>query len=315
MKSGLLTLLFMGMLSMAMAQPGSLSAANRKALLQKEDSMKLLAPKILFGINPEDRLKADSLFTRQLVRALRMPNSFSYPFDSLENISRLYAPDSSFRIITWQLEVNPTLVRQHGAIQLKTTDGSLKLFPLIDKSEVTENIEDTIGNNMGWMGAVYYRIVAHQIDNRTIYTLLGFDANNFKSNKKIIEVLEFVNGEPRFGSPIFRYPNSSIRPHATARYVMEYKKDSGPRLTYDDDLQLIIMEHLVSESNEPMKKYTLVGDGDYEGFRWMNNQWIYVGKVFNQVTPEGQAPVPKPIRSDDGTIDESKLNTQQPGGN
>lgn len=270
------------------------------------------APKILFGINPEDRLKADSLFTRQLVRALRIPNSFHYAFDSLENISRLYAPDSSFRIITWQLEVNPTLVRQHGAIQLKTSDGSLKLFPLIDKSEVTRNPEDSIGNNMGWMGAVYYRIVAHRIENRSIYTLLGFDANNFKSNKKVVEVLEFINGEPRFGLPIFRYPNGSIRPHATARYIMEYKKDSGPRLTYDDDLQMIIMEHLISESNEPMKKYTLVGDGDYEGFKWMNNQWIYVGKVFNQVTPDGQAPTPKPIRSDDGTIDESKLNTQQP---
>ena len=97
--------------------------------------MKMHAPVILVGTTGADRLTADSVFTRQLVRALRVPYSFEYPFDSLFTISRMYAPDSSFRVFTWQLEVNEDLVRQHGAIQMRTTDGSLKLFPLIDKSD------------------------------------------------------------------------------------------------------------------------------------------------------------------------------------
>src|SRR5690242_8916456 len=82
--------------------------ANLKLLQQKEDSLKGYAQKIIQGINSEDRFIADSLFTKMLVRALLIPHSFSYPFDSLETISRLYSPDSVFRIFTWHLVI-PTL--------------------------------------------------------------------------------------------------------------------------------------------------------------------------------------------------------------
>ena len=275
--------------------------------MKKEDSLKLEAPKMLVSPDPVERLRVDSILTRTLVRALRMPYSFYYPFDSLFTISKLYAPDSSFRIFTWQVPVNEDLVRQHGAIQINSPDGSLKLFPLIDKSEVVESMEDSIGNHQNWMGAVYYKLLMHRVGERKIYTLIGYDENNSRSNKKIIEVLEFVEGEPRFGARIFRFPNNELKASNPARYIMEFKRDAGPRLTYDDELGMIIMEHLVSETNEPAKKHTLVGDGDYEGFRWNNGRWVYISKIFNEVTPEGKAPMPQPIRDDKGNIDESKL--------
>ena len=64
---------------------------------------------------------------------------------------------------------------------------------------------------------------------------------------------------------------------------------------------------IVSESSEPNKKWTLVGDGDYEGFKWQSSKWVHIEKVFNVVTPDGQAPVPSPIRDQSGNIDEKKL--------
>ena len=94
--------------------------------------------------------------------------------------------------------VNDEVVRQHGAIQMKTTDGSLKLFPLIDKSNVIVDKEDTVGNNFGWIGAVYYKIIEKHSFGKNFYTLLGYDENNISSNKKIIEVLTFKDGEPIF---------------------------------------------------------------------------------------------------------------------
>ena len=76
---------------------------------------------------------------------------------------------------------------------------------------------------------------------------------------------------------------------------MEFKKETSPRLTYDADLNMIIMEHLVSESNQPDKKWTLIPDGDYQGFKWINGKWAYVSKIFNEVTPEGKVPMPTQI--------------------
>ena len=302
----LLFSIFIGSLSFAQG----IGKAELKTLRQKEDSLKTYAAKIIQGDKSEERFNADSLFTRILVRALKNNNSFYYPFDSLETVSRLYAPDSSFRIFTWQLVI-PALtgntVRQHGAIQMKTYDGSLKLYPLIDKSDVTGNIEDTVGNNLGWIGAIYYRIIMKKSSNQKYYTLLGFDENTISSSRKIIEVMTFMNDEPVFGGRYFSYENDVPFKSARSRYVMEFKKEAGPRLTYDKDLDMIVVEHLVSESGEPKKKWTLVGDGDYEGFKWQSGKWVHVVKVFNVVTPDGQAPVPNPIRDQSGNIDEKKL--------
>ena len=290
----------------------NISLANKKELQKKEDSLKILATEIIQGRNAADRLTADSQFTKMFVRALKINHSFDYPFDSLSTISRLIPEDSSFKIFTWQMVVNEYVTRQHGAIQMKTADGLLKLFPLIDKSAVTVDKEDTIGNNLGWMGAVYYKLIEKKSFGKNYYTLLGYDENNINSNKKVIEVLTFKDGEPIFGGANFSFQDNSVIKKTRARYVMEYKKNSSPRLTYDPDQDMIIYEHLISETGEPNKKYTYIPDGDYEGLKWVDGKWVHIQKVFTQKTPEGQEPVPEPIRDAQGNIDYSKLNKRVP---
>ncbi|MEP7165590.1 MAG: hypothetical protein ABI741_12895 [Ferruginibacter sp.] len=288
-----------------------ISKTDQKILFQKEDSLKTHAWKIIEGINASDRFKADSIFTKIFVRALAVKNSFYHPFDSLLTISRLYAPDSSFRVFTWQMVINENIIRQHGAIQLRTADGSLKLFPLIDKSDVTVNVADTVGNNLGWMGAVYYRIILTKNLGHKYYTLLGFDENNIRSNKKVIEVLDFVNGQPMFGGRFFSIPSGTLIAHNPSRYIMEYKKESAAKLNYEDDLGLIIAEHLVSESKEPQKKWTYITDGDFEGFQWMNGKWVFINNVRNYKTRDPNVPLEKTIRDEKGNIDYDKLKSTE----
>lgn len=289
-----LFLVFPFLLVFFFASAQRISKADEKLLIQKEDSLKKFAVKLIQGITPRDRFNADSVFTKMLVRALKTPHSFYYAFDSLETISRLYAPDSSFRIFTWQMVINDNVIRQHGAIQMRTYDGSLKLFPLIDKSDVTIKLNDTVGNNKGWIGAVYYKIIQKKSGSQDYYTLLGFDENNIRSNKKLIEVLHFDGEEPIFGGRFFSFEEDSVFKTSIGRYIMEYKKEDGPKLNYDEEMDMIIVEHLISETNEPNKKWTYVGDGDYEGFKWKGGKWVHIEKIFNQVTPLGQAPVPNP---------------------
>lgn len=274
---------------------------DKKQLLQQQEKLKVLSTQIITGRDVADKFSADSLFTRGFVQALKTPNSFYFPFDSLV-ISKLYAPDSSFRIFTWQMEISENSVRQHGAIQMRTKDGSLKLLPLIDKSDIIENLTDTITNNLAWMGAVYYKIIKKTWQNKAYYTLLGFDQNNIRSTKKVIEILTFENGEPIFGNRNFVLEKGNTKGRNMARYIIEYKKDANPKLNYDADLDMIVMEHLISESNQPTKKWTLIPDGDYEGFKWVNGYWAYISKIFNEVTPEGKPPTPKIIRDEKGNL-------------
>lgn len=265
-------------------------------LKQKEDSLAKIGRQIVEAEEPADRFRADSQFTRILVRSLKVPNSFYYPFDSLSTISRLYSPDSTFRIFTWQVSRDADVHRRHGAIQIRTTDGSLKLFPLIDRSIIIKNQEDTITNHEWWIGAIYYKILKNVHNNKRYYTLLGYDENSIRSTKKRIEVLSFdAKGNPVFGAPIFSFDQDSVRKPVQARYSIEYKKNGNGRINYDDELDMIIYDHLISESNEPAKKYTYIPDGDYEGFKWVNGKWQHIEKVFNQKLEDGQAPVVKPV--------------------
>ena len=282
---------------------------DQKILQKKEDSLKILALKIIQGRTAGERFQADSEFTKMFVRALKVKNSIHYNFDSLITISKLSPPDSSFRIFTWQMVINDNVVRQHGAIQMGTADGSLKLFPLIDKSDVTINMADTVGDNFGWMGAVYYRIIETKAANTNYYTLLGYDENNIRSNKKMVEVLTFENGQPVFGGSFFVFAGNNPAERVGKRLILEYKKNASPRLVYDAEQDMIVFEHLVPENagEDPKKKYTYVGDGDYEGLQWKDGKWVHIDKVFNQVTKEGEEPMPSPIRDANGDVDPTKL--------
>jgi hypothetical protein len=265
-------------------------------LKKKEDSLAQIGRQIVEAEDASIRFRADSQFTRILVRSLRVPNSFYFPFDSLITISRVYAPDSTFRIFTWQVSRDADLHRRHGAIQMRTTDGTLKLFPLIDRSIIIKNQEDTVTNHEWWIGAIYYKILKNSYNNKNYYTLLGYDENSIRSTKKRIEILSFdTKGNPVFGGPFFTFENDTIQKPIQTRYTIEYKKNGNARIVYDDELDMIIYDHLISESNEPAKKYTYIPDGDYEGFKWVKGKWQHIEKVFNQKLEDGQAPVVKPV--------------------
>lgn len=306
----------------AFAQPGKIAPADLKKLRAKEDTLKEYALYLNTDSLPEDRMISDSIFTKTLVRALQIKNSFYYPFDSVLGVSKLYAPDTSFRIITWNLTFDDYYSRQKGAIQLRTPDGSLKLLPLRDVSEFTEKAEDSVRSRGNWIGAVYYNIIKTQYKGRNYYTLFGFDHNNAMSSMKWIEVLTFnEKKEPVFGGPYFSYENDSIPGPARYRISLEFKKDARVLMNYIDDLGIILVDHLISENDDPDHKWTYVPDGDQEGFKWENGKWMHIDKVFTFKLQDGQAPVGEPIIDGKGNKNEQKLqektdkNKSKEGGN
>lgn len=296
-------------LAFAFSSQAQLLPETKARLKKAEDTLKHHSRRMIFEDKAADRFMADSAFIRTLVRTLKTPHSFNYAFDSLKTVSRLYAQDSSFRIFTWQFMRDETYYRQRGAIQMRTADGSLKLFPLIDMSEFTQAPVDSVRTNLNWIGAIYYSIITKTFNNKKYYTLLGYDDNNFRSTRKWVEVLSFTEqGEPRFGGRHFVYPEDTIKPKQPAfRFLLEYKKDARARINYDPGMDLIVFDHLVSESKDPFKKYTLIPDGDHEGFRWKDGKWVYVEKVFNYKLEDGQFPVDAPIKDATGKSDEAKL--------
>ncbi len=293
----MLRYLFLIFIIVSASAKAQLTADNFKLLKSQEDSLAYYSHQMIFDSFAENRFHYDSVFIRKLVQSLKTPYSFQYPYDSVVTVSHLYAPDSSFRIFTWQIQRDESYYHQEGAIQIKTKDGSLKLFPLFDVSDYTSAPTDSIRTNKNWIGAIYYNIILKEYKGKKYYTLFGYDDNDMSSTRKWLEVLTFnANGQPVFGGNYFDYKDDELKaPQPVDRFLLEYEKDARARMVYDSDLNVIVFDHLISESNEPQKKYTLIPDGDYEGFKWQNGKWEHVDKLFNQALKDGQAPLPQPL--------------------
>ncbi len=289
------------------------SNADMKKMRLMEDTLRDFSFYLNTDSMPADRMVSDSAFTKTLVRALKVKNSFYYPFDSVVGISKLYAPDTSFRIFTWVIAYDDYYARQRGAIQFRTPDGSLKLLPLRDFSEFTDRPQDSVRNHMNWIGAMYYNIVKTQHKGKSYYTLFGFDNNNAMSSMKWIEVMYFnEKNEPVFGGPFFTYDKDSVKQKPQYRLNLEFKKGTRVLADYIPDLGVILVDHLISDpsnpdNEDPDHKWTYVPDGDQEGYKWENGKWVHIDKVFTLKLQDGQAPVGDPLMDPKGKKNEQKL--------
>lgn len=308
--------------SSVLASSQVISAANKKILGIKEDSLQQIARFMITDTLEVGRLLAYKDFVPTFIRALQVKNSFYYPFDSVFGISKLYAPDSSFRIFTWYVEIDDYKGWQRGFIQMRTPDGSLKGFRLHDDPEWSRDAYFKPVRDTNWIGAVYYNMIKTQHQGKNYYTLFGIDREGLRSQKKWIDVLSFdEKNRPVFGGG-FSFKEDTVRKPTQTRFSIEYKKDARTYVNYEPELKLILFDHLISETEEPEFPWTFVPDGDYEGFKWQNGQWVHVDKVFNYKLEDGQAPVGDQLLDYKGNKNEEKLKqksdankTKKPGGN
>jgi hypothetical protein len=128
-----------------------------------------------------------------------------------------------------------------------------------------------------------------------------------------MEVLSFNDqtGEPVFGGPMisFKEDTGKVKP-VLNRFDIEYKKEARTVFNYNPEMDMIIYDHLISETEEPGKKDTYIPDGDFEGFKWENGQWVHVDKVFNFKLNNGEFPQEATIKDAHGNSDEKKLMEQ-----
>lgn len=221
------------------------------------------------------RYFADSSFTKQLVGTLKNSNSYNYKFEALKSIQKIIAPDNTFKIFSWQLDLGNGNYKQRAAIQIRTDDGSLKLLPFFDHSEEMVVPEKEFTTRKNWVGAIYYDIILTQFKGVKFYTLLGYDEYNNSISRKIIEVIHFENGEPVLGGDYFEYPSDETFPIAPIqRFVYYYKKGSNANISYDKLYGHISISELTSTSNDLNIKNTLVPSGNELYFKWKNGKWI-----------------------------------------
>lgn len=288
----LLLLLLLGN-SLGAQESSLLSEDDHAKLSNYEDTLALLSYAIVNDSLPEHRFGACREFILKLKTALKTDNSFQYKFDRIKSASIMYPPDSSFRLITWQLYVDKDEYRYYGAIQMDAEE--LQLFPLIDRSfdlESKGNLEQMTFESGKWYGALYYNMKEFKGPQGKYYLVFGYDGYEFFNKRKVLDVLHFKNGKPVFGAPVFVYEPENRPVYTKNRIMMQYSAEVGAKLNYDEAYEKVMLDHLIAMPS-PHGDVANYPDGSYEGFELKKDgKWHHVSKVFHQVQAEPILPDP-----------------------
>ncbi len=280
--------------SLLQAQPNkTFSEEDLSTLQQYEDTLGLMAHLIVNDSLEENRFAATKKMIKTLVSALKVDNSYHYPFEQVKTISIQYPADSTFRIFTWQLYVNQDEYRYFGAIQMNNQD--LKLFPLIDRSAGMQNIEYQELAADNWYGALYYNMKEFDTPQGKKYLLFGYDAYNFYERRKLIDVISFDTGKPVFGAPVLAIPSQTGALERQNRFTLTYSAEASIGCNYDEMEEKVVYNHLTKGSSPYQGKPTMVPSGSYDGFTLKDGIWVYEEELFHFITPEGEYPRPEPV--------------------
>jgi len=254
------------------AQTPSIQLLNRY-----QDSLAILGHETINNSNEAERYNSTYKMVKILVKALKVPGSFNYGFDSLKTVTIQKSPDNKFRIFTWHVMNDDGSYRYYGTIQMNSTQG-LKMFPLVDHSSTIKKPQDTVLTNDHWYGSQYYKIIpVVNSAKQPYYVLLGWKGNTTKSTKKVIETLYFKNNKAYFGLPVF---DGNKDYSGKNRIVFEYARQASMILNYNPQEGTIVFDHLSAPDPKLKDKPELYGpDLSYDGFKLFNGRWRYVADL------------------------------------
>jgi hypothetical protein len=284
MKLTFSTLLFclFQLVNYSLAQTGTLKPSVH-------DSLGKLSSNIWKQKTDEDRIAASDAFFIRFRMALENDETALLAYDSLPGITRAVSEDGFVRIFTWNVPLSNSNNKYWGMIQLLHDSSQIVPLIFIEGGESALSADEYTPSS--WYGALYYKIVDVEIENKKVYTLLGWDGFTGEANRKLIDILSINKfGTITFGMPIFK-TDQGIKP----RVIFEYADKANMLLRYDyqtiniqkrkkikkENAWMIVMDRLVpmDPSLQGLRKYYVPAGDTYDGYIFRNGFWILVEEI------------------------------------
>ena len=192
-----------------------------------EQQLEGLVKQVSDAATDNERYLASEQAMEVLMRALEEENSHKWTWNLSDYVSVLTSPDGKVRLFTWAVVRDGGEFECFGVIQYyNERDEEYVHKALIDKSEEIINREESLLGTDKWMGAVYQELIQVSTNERTYYTLLGWNGVDNLTERKIIEPLSIRSNGPQFGAPLFR------RERNLRRIILEYSNEAMVNLAY-----------------------------------------------------------------------------------
>ena len=211
-------------------------------------------------------------FYNNFISCLEVTGSFEYPFDTLQHIGKIYSPDHRIRIYTWNIPDGIYENMYYGIVQFYSSEQKKYTIVPLNKTDSLYK-----GNPLKmWEGSLYYKIVETKHAGQKYYTLLGFDLNTLLSNKKTIDVISIDN----FDKLYFCEKLLQCEDITVDRIVFEYNEKAMMSLQYNEDLNMIVFDHLSPSKPSLNGQYEFYGpDFTYDGLKWEKGVWVFYSNI------------------------------------
>jgi len=232
----------------------------------------------------------NTLIKEGLRALLEAEDAFTTDFDSVP-ISRVDAPDGTFRLFTWNLPRMDGTHHYEGLL-LVLQGKRQAVHELRDMTAAITSPETSELGPERWYGALYYQVVPVKRGGKTWYTLLGWKGHSRVETRKVIEVLHFRGGQPRFGAPLFPEGRTKAQ-----RKVYGYSHQATMMLRHDPATGRIVLDHLSPARADMEGQRAFYGpDLSYDAYVWDKDHWRFErdidareqrrdGKPFNAPPP------------------------------
>lgn len=276
-------LMYFLFMAVAPARAKQLPSSDSVSMLQAyEDTLKELQyEKIMAHTTDRQKLDANRRFTVMLQKALSLPGSFNYPFDSLTTIGKITSEDKQLRIFTWDVPLKDGTFHYSGFVQAFSRQGKqYVLHELQDHGAEIGNPRDAVYSPEKWLGMIYYKIIGETYENRKIYMLLAWQGYSNLITRKIIDVASLNdNGEPSFGMSVFKRPPPGNR-SSVKRLIFQYSANAFMSLTYNNKKNIIVFDRLAPTDEALTGQYQYYAPSfDVDCIAYKGSGWQYVANI------------------------------------
>lgn len=195
---------------------------------------------------------------------------FDHKFNGIRYLGEITSPDSSIKLITWNLNLTDYKGRYYCYLIRKGEDKNT-VFPLESSYSMIPADTDTTFTGSSWYGALYYDLRSVPYNNERYWVALGLDYGNPEVTRKIIDVINFDDkGLPVFGKKWFQSPIGMKH-----RIVFEYSASAMMTLRFSSDTS-VVFDHLVPISPELAEKRQYYGpDYSYDAYIFSDGFWKF----------------------------------------
>lgn len=226
------------------------------------------ADSIRLQINDSIRFIIDSYVTSDTV--------FTHRFNNLRYLGQIISPDSSIKIITWNLILRSSQNMYFCYFIRKQKFGKKnKIYRLTTSYKEDPIRTDTTINEKDWYGALYYDVRPYLTDGKRCWILLGIDYGNPEISRKIIDVLNITPDDSiLFGRKWFESEGK-----LKYRDVFEYASNGTMSLRFKSDSS-VVFDHLVPFSASQKNDRKFYGpDYSYDAYNFMKGLWRMIINV------------------------------------